>query len=105
VFICLLLLTILFVFTEMIIGEYGASVWKNIEHYAGLETSEWKDSEFYPDEAFFDMVNMVVSLPEMNSEKVTHTHTCCVDFFLLLQWNICYNLLFYRSCICMQATF
>ena len=54
----------------MVIREYGAEVWDSIELHAGLETYDWTDSEFYPDEDFFDMVDVVVSLPNMDSEKV-----------------------------------
>jgi hypothetical protein len=55
----------------MIISEYGSEVWEEFELRAGLELHEWEDSKFYPDADFFDIANMVVSLPKLNSEKVS----------------------------------
>ena len=55
---------------DMIISEYGIEVWQNIVSYDALEVYEWKDAVLYPDETFFAMVDMVVTLPELNSEKV-----------------------------------
>ena len=55
---------------DMIISEYGIEVWQNIVSYDALEVYEWEDAVLYPDEAFFAMVDMVVALPELNSEKV-----------------------------------
>ena len=82
-----------FLFADMVIGEYGATVWNSIE------TCEWKDSEFYSDEAFFDMVDTVVKLPaELDSKKVDVFHCVALIDYLFLT-------LFCRSCICMQSTF
>lgn len=54
----------------MIIREYGIDVWKEVEITTKNDTSEWNDSKFYPDKAFFDIINAVVTLPDMNSEQV-----------------------------------
>lgn len=53
----------------MIIGEYDTAIWNAIA-LSGLKTSDWNDSQFYPDKDFFDMVNVVVALPNINSEEV-----------------------------------
>ena len=64
---------ILFGVIDLIIAAYGDAVWEKVKLNAGLSglaTDEWKDSELYPDDAFMEMVNMTISSPEIDSEKV-----------------------------------
>jgi len=66
----------------MIINEYGIAVWDDVVANAGLESYDWDDSEYYPDETFYDMVEVVAAIPELNKEQVLHLYATHVLQYL-----------------------
>ena len=66
-------------FLDMIISAYGNAAWSKVELRTGMEVCEWEDSKFYPDEAFFDMIDVVVKILELTSQEVKLLTTTVVS--------------------------
>lgn len=56
--------------TDMIIDAYGVEIWHCVEKH--VELNKWRDTEFYTDENFFDIVNVTLEqLNDVDTGKVT----------------------------------
>jgi hypothetical protein len=95
----------------MIIAEFGADVWQEVQHLCGLQSAayEWKASMFYPNDEFFDMVkNLVQTIPELSVEKVIqHAELLCISGILINnQYLFClFSVSVHRFSICMAQLF
>lgn len=63
-----------FSFVELIVGECGSQFWvETVEQCPGVASEEWKDTTLYPDNLFADMIDIVVKIPLIDSDRVICT--------------------------------